>query len=368
MISGSGRAWVDIDLGALQRNALAIAARAGVPILPMVKADAYGLGATAVVRALEALEPWGYGVATVEEGAELREAGITRRILVVTPLGDDDLRAASRASLTPALSSASSIRAWESITGATRNNAPHEQGAWHLAIDTGMSRSGIRWDAVASIDEAVRAFPPEGAFTHFHSAERDDGSLERQEGRFREALAKLPARPRLLHTDNGAAIERRGRSPWDIARPGIFLYGVGCGHELTPEPVVHMRSRIVDMRTLRDGETVSYQGSYRAVGERTIATVSIGYADGLRRALSNRGSAIVRGILAPIAGLITMDMTMLDVTHIPSCRLGDVATFIGTDGDVTLTVGEVAQAGDLSPYEVLTGLRARIERRHGGAA
>jgi alanine racemase len=231
-----------------------------------------------------------------------------------------------------------------------------------------MSRSGIRWDAVGSLDDALRSCPPEGAFTHFHSAERGDGSLERQEARFRDAVAQLPARPRILHTDNGAAIERRGQSPWDVARPGIFLYGVGCGQGLTPAPVVHLRARIVDMRTLRDGETVSYQASYRAVGERTIATLAIGYADGVRRALSNRGSALVHGTVAPIAGIVTMDMTMLDVTDIPDCRIGDVATLIGTDGDQTFTVGEVAHAGDLSPYELLTGFRARIERRYEGAA
>ena len=374
MISGSGRAWVDVDLGALQRNALAIAARAGVPILPMVKADAYGLGATAVARALESLDPWGYGVATVEEGIELRDAGIRRRILVFTPLADEELRDAARAALTPALSSVSAIRTWASLAGGpvtgqrTSRAEADAANAWHLAIDTGMSRSGIRWDAVGPLDEVLRAFPPEGAFTHFQAAERADGSLERQEQRFREALALLPARPRVLHTDNGAAIERRGRSPWDIARPGIFLYGVGCGHDLTPEPVVQVRARVADLRTVRDGETVSYQGSYRAVGDRTIATLSIGYADGVRRALSNRGNAIVRGALAPIAGIVTMDMTMLDVTHIPACRVGDVATLIGTDGDVTLTVGEVARTGDLSPYELLTGFRARIERRHAGAA
>ena len=364
MISGSGRAWVDVDLGALQRNALAIAARAGVPILPMVKADAYGLGAVPVVRALESLDPWGYGVATVQEGAELRESGVTRRIMIFTPLGDDDLRDASSLTLTPALSSAAGIRTWASLAGRTGAHGH----AWHLAIDTGMSRSGIRWDALRSLDDVIRASPPEGAFTHFHSAERGDGSLERQEERFRDAVAQLPTRPAVLHTDNGAAIERRGRSPWDIARPGIFLYGVGCGNGLTPEPVVHLRARVADLRTLRDGETVSYQGSYRAVGDRVIATLSIGYADGVRRALSNRGAAIVRGALAPIAGIVTMDMTMLDVTHIPDCRVGDVATLIGSDGDVTLTVGEVAHTGDLSPYELLTGFRARIERRYAGAA
>ena len=366
MISGTGRAWVDIDLGALQRNALTIASRAGVPILPMVKADAYGLGAIAVARALEPLDPWGFGVATVAEGMELREAGIARRIVVFTPLTEDDLREAARAALTPALSAAPAIEAWIAIAR-EMFGASDARAAWHLAIDTGMSRAGMRWDDVRSLANLLRDAPPEGAFTHFHSAERADGSLERQERRFRGAIEQLPARPRFLHTDNGAAVERRGRSPWDLARPGIFLYGVGCGQGLAAEPVLHVRARVVDMRILRDGETVSYQGSYRAVGERTIATLAIGYADGLRRALSNRGSAIVRGAVAPIAGLVTMDMTMLDVTDVPGCRLGDVATLIGRDGDVTFTVGDVAQTGDLSPYELLTGFRARIARRYMGA-
>ena len=366
MISGPGRAWVDIDLGALQRNALAIAARAGVPILPMVKADAYGLGAIAVVRALEPLDPWGFGVATIGEGAELRDAGITRPIVVFTPLVEDDLREAFRLGLTPSLAERGTITAWSEMprAGGRASQAP----AWHLAIDTGMSRSGIRWDAVRTIQDALRACPPDGAFTHFHSADRRDGSLERQEERFREAVAQLPSRPRLLHTDNGAAIEYRGRSPWDLARPGIYLYGVGSGRDLGPEPVVHLRARVVDLRTLRDGETVSYHASYRAVGERTIATLAIGYADGVRRALGNRGSAIVHGAVAPIAGVVTMDMTMIDVTDVPRCRIGDVATLIGTDGGITFTVGDVAHVGDLSPYELLTGLRGRIERRYRGAA
>ena len=357
MKSGQGRAWVDIDLGALQRNALAIAARAGVPLLPMVKADAYGLGAVAVARALESVEPWGYGVATIEEGAELRDAGIERRIVVFTPLDRDELRDARALSLIPALSRADSIAWWAEL-----GEAP-----WHLAVDTGMSRAGVRWDEVHALRDTLRSAPPAGAFTHFHSADRGDGSLEVQEQRFREAVAGLPNRPAVLHTENGAAIERRGRSPWDIARPGIFLYGVGCGGAIAPQPVVHLRGRIADLRTLRDGETVSYHASYRAVGPRTIATVSIGYADGVRRALSNRGSAIVRGRLVPIAGIVTMDMTMLDVTDVPRCTVGDVATLIGTDDATTLDVGGVAQTADVSPYELLTGLRGRLHRQYHGA-
>src|ERR671912_704308 len=141
MESGLTRAWVDVDLGALQRNALAIAGRAGVPLLPMVKADAYGLGAVAVVRALESVDPWGYGVATVEEGAELRDAGIERRIVVFTPLAEEDLAGARAHDLTPALSRAAAIEAWHRLRGTS----------WHLAIDTGMSRSGIRWDAVITL-------------------------------------------------------------------------------------------------------------------------------------------------------------------------------------------------------------------------
>jgi alanine racemase len=353
MESGLTRAWVDVDLGALQRNAVAIAARAGVPILPMVKADAYGLGAVAVARALESVDPWGFGVATVDEGAELRDAGIERRIVVFTPLDGSDLGEARRRDLTPALSRAESIAAWKRLGG----------GPWQLAIDTGMSRSGIRWDALPSLHATIAEFPPEGAFTHFHSADRNDGSVDVQESRFREAVDALPERPPLLHTENGAAIEHRGRSPWSHARPGIFLYGVGCGGAIAPEPVVHLRARVADLRTVRDGETVSYLASYRAVGPRTIATLAIGYADGLRRSLSNRGSAIVRGRMVPIAGLITMDMTMIDVTGVP-CVIGDTVTLIGRDGPGLLDVGGVAAVADLSPYELLTGLRCRVHRRY----
>jgi alanine racemase len=355
MESGLTRAWVEIDLGALQRNALTIGLRASVPLLPMVKADAYGLGAIAVARALESIQPWGYGVATIEEGAELRASGITRPIVVFTPLPDAELSRLIASSLTPSLSRVESIARWIALGGA----------AWHLAIDTGMSRAGIRWDRVQALASAIREHPPSGAFTHFHSADRDPATITVQEARFREAIARLPGRPPLLHVENGAAIEQRPRSRWDMARPGIFLYGVSCTGSLAAEPVVHLRARIVDIRTLADGDTVSYLGSYRAIGPRRIATASIGYADGLRRALGNRGHAAIRGRRAPIAGLVTMDMTMLDVTDI-ECEIGDTATFIGRDGDVLIDVASVAEITDISPYEILTGLRGRLTRLYSG--
>jgi alanine racemase len=350
------RAWVEIDLGALLRNGARVAEHTGIPLLPMVKADGYGLGAVRIARALEALDPWGFGVATVSEGVELRQAGIDRPIIVFTPILAEEFDAARRGRLTPTLGSADAIRHW------SRTGMP-----WHLAVDTGMSRAGAQWNAVAELFDLLVASPPEGVFTHFHSAERDDGSRRTQEERFREALAALPRRPEIVHAENSPAAARRGPGyawKWGVARPGIFLYGVGSGPgaEIVPDPVVALRARVVDLRWIEDGETVSYAATYRAVGRRRIATLAIGYADGYRRALSNVGSAIVRGRRAPIAGLVTMDMTMLDVTDI-TCEVGDVATLIGTDGDERLEVESVAAVGQLSPYELLTGLRARLPRR-----
>ena len=325
----------------------------------MVKADGYGLGAVPVARALETLEPWGFGVATVPEGAELRAAGIARPIVVFTPLWGEDLDACRAQSLTPALGDRDSIARWTS-----------QGGAWHLAIDTGMSRAGARWDSLASLDDLLEAAPPEGAFTHFHSAERNDGSRELQEQRFADAVARLPRRPPLLHAENSAAIERVDASRWDLIRPGIFLYGVGSGpgSRISPEPVVAVRARVVDVRVLESGETVSYGATYHAVGRRRIATLPLGYADGYRRALSNRGTVLVRGARAPVAGIVTMDMTMLDVTDV-ACEVGDVVTLAGCDGGHRLDIADLALAGDLSPYEVLTGLRGRTERVYleGGA-
>src|SRR2546423_920046 len=351
------RARVEVDLGALQRNAAAVARRAGVPLLPMVKADAYGLGAAGVVNALEAVNPWGYGVATVTEGEELRAAGVAKSIVVFTPLLEEELTRARSARLTPTLGFPPEIEAWHRTRG----------GAWHLAIDTGMSRAGIPWRELRGISQLLEMLPPEGAFTHFHSAELDDGTLEAQETLFRGALAELPSRPRLLHTANSAAIARQGRSEWDLVRPGIFLYGVGSGRRaaIQPEPVVHLRAPVVEVRGLEAGDTVGYDATVRVDRTARIATLAIGYADGYPRSLSNRGSVLVDGTLAPIVGTVTMDMTMIDVTTV-RCEVGDVATLIGRDGNTVLTVERVADDAGMSPYELLTGLRSRAQRSYTG--
>jgi alanine racemase len=340
-------------LGALRRNGTALATRARVPLLAVIKADGYGLGAVRVAGALEPLDPWGFGVATVAEGLELRDAGVSRPILVLSPVLPDEYDSMRGATLRPSLGSAGAISEW------TRNGG----GPWHLSIDTGMNRAGIPWTEVDALRETLRRAAPEGAYTHFHSADLNDDSVGEQLRRFRCALEAMPSRPRYLHAENSPAIERGRESPWDLARPGVFLYGVGggAGAKVSPEPVAHLRARVIDLRTVNDGDTVSYGATWRASGRRRIATLGIGYADGYRRALSNRGSVLLNGQRAPVAGIVTMDMTMIDVTDVP-CEIGDVATLIGRDGNAVLTVDEVAATADVLSYELLVGLKLRVPR------
>jgi len=352
------RAWLEVDLGALARNAAALGGRAGVQLIPMIKADAYGLGAEQVAHALEPLAPMAYGIATIEEGSELRAAGITRPLIVFTPLLPEEMEPANLERLTPTLGSVEEITAWAMY------GSPY-----HLSIDTGMARAGIPWREVRSLSPVIRAQPPMGAFTHFHSPQIDDDSMVEQERRFRDAVAQLPVRPAILHTDSSAAIVRHGRSPWDAVRPGIFMYGVGSGEGagLAPECVVHLKARIVETRWLEAGDTVSYDATWTAPSSSLIATLPLGYADGYPRGASNRGRAVVRGRVVPIRGRVTMDMMMIDVTD-TGAEAGDVVTLMGDAAATSAPVdlGAIAALADMSPYELLTGLRSRLHRTYRG--
>lgn len=356
MVHRLDRAWMDVDLGALVRNARTSQSRAGVPLIPMIKADAYGLGAEPVAKALESLEPYAYGIATVAEGRALRRAGITRPLIVFTPLLADEYATARELALTPTLGSTEEITRWcEDDDGAT---------GWQLSIDTGMSRAGVPWRETGGLRALLEQYPPAGAFTHFHSAELDDGSMAEQEQRFRDAVATLPARPPWLHTDASAAIVRHGRSEWDAIRPGVFLYGVGseAGPELDPEPVVHVHARIVETRWIEPGDTVSYDATYEVETRRRIATIPMGYADGYPRVLGNRGSALTSDAVVPVVGLVTMDMIMLDVTE-SDAQIGDEVTLIGAgENGESIGLGELGRLAEMSYYEILTGLGSRLDR------
>jgi alanine racemase len=356
----TARAWVDVDLGALLANARTLVGLTGTRLLPMVKANGYGLGALAVARALEPLDPWGYGVASVEEGAALRAAGIDRPLLVVSPLLPGAVEAHLAHDLRPTIGDVPALEAW-----CARGPRP-----FHVEIDTGMSRAGLRWDDAPALAAAATLLRDadgwEGLFTHFHSAERDPASVAAQWARFQGVLATMPRRPALTHAANsGGALLGRAYAG-DLIRPGIFLYGGGAGGP-DPRPVVTLRARVVAVRRIEAGDTVSYGATWRAPRATTVATLALGYADGFLRAARDPGGAPasprlveLNGEVVPVVGRVTMDMTMVDAgtgRPVP----GDVATIFG--GRVSLDQ-QAAAAGTIS-YEMLTALSPRIPRRYG---
>ena len=348
------RAWVEVDLAAVVENARTVARVAGTRLLPVVKANGYGVGAVAVCRALELLDPWGYGVATLDEGAELRDAGITRPLVVLMPVPPVLFDAADRIGLTPTLGDREALAAWTA-----RGERP-----FHLEVDTGMGRSGVRWDELAAIRDLVDTPAFEGCYTQFHSAERDDGSLERQLERFLSAVAAFPRRPTLLHVANSAAAMRGPRYALDLVRPGVFLYGGTVGGGLPePRPVVSLRARVLAVRRVERGEGVSYGALWRAPAQTRVATLGIGYADGVRRTvgLGGRAAALLGHGRCPFVGAVTMDLAMVEVGA-RSVQVGDVATLLGAANGDAILLEEYALTADVLQHEALTALRGRLPR------
>lgn len=351
------RAWVEVDLAAVLENARTLARLSGTRLLPVVKADAYGTGAVAVSRALEAVDPWGFAVATIDEGCELRAAGVTRPILVLIPARPESFGDYQGAKLTATLGDGAAVHAWRG-----------RGAAYHLEIDTGMNRTGVKWDAIGPLVDALDTPELEGAFTQLHSADRRDSSAATQLQRFREAVGSLRRRPALLHVANSAAALQGGDFAGDLARPGLFLYGGHAADWLpAPRPVVSLRARVCAVRRVAAGETVSYGGSWVAKGATTIATLPIGYADGLVRGLAaGGGQVLLRGRWCPVVGVVTMDFTMIDAGE-GQVEMGDVATLIGADesNGARITLPEFASWSGLIQYQVLTNLGARLQRIHG---
>ena len=355
----TARAWVDVDLGALVTNARTVAAACGVRLLPMVKANGYGLGAVEIVRALEKVDPWGFGVASIEEAASLRAAGIRRPILLVTPLIPDWIEQCLALDLRPSLGDSVTLERWVS------------QGSksFHIEIDTGMSRAGVRWNDHATLARfgalLERAAGWEGAFTHFVAAESDTPATRRQWERFQEALRALPRKPSMIHAANSAASLHGKSFAGDLVRPGIFLYGGGAG-TIAPRGVAALRGRVVAVRSLDTGDTVGYGATWRADRPVTVATIGLGYADGFPRGTPAVGrerhqrAVELNGKLASVVGRVTMDMCMVSVDA--GVALGDVATAFGG----LLSLDEQAHAAGTISYELLTRLGPRVTRRYQG--
>jgi alanine racemase len=363
------RAWIEVSVDAARANFLRIREAAGAAgVIPMVKADAYGLGAARVAGALESLEPRAYGVATAEEGEALRTLGVERPILVFTPIPHGSIEAAAQAKLICCASSLDTLDRW---AAAAQRHGPL---AFHVEIDTGMGRAGFDFRETGSWAHAVRArVGPQltwsGAYTHFHSADANDGTATAaQWGRFRDAVAQLPVSSEdlLLHASNSAAALRWPEYAADAVRPGIFLYGghpaPGVKDVPAPARVASVRARLVHVHDVPPGSTAGYGATHVARGWERWGTVAIGYGDGYPRALGNRGRVLVNGQRVRVVGRISMDLTVVDISGVAGAAAGDIVTLIGRDGDEEITVDEVAtQAGTIS-YEILTGFTARLPR------
>jgi alanine racemase len=233
---------------------------------------------------------------------------------------------------------------------------------FHLEIDTGMARAGIRWDESERL--AAAASPHlEGAFTHLHSADADGDSVRIQWTRFRQALACLDRRPMLIHVANSSGIWRLDER-LDLVRPGVFLYGGSAGgHAPPPRTVATLRARVVSTRRVHSGESVSYGAEWQAGRDTGIATLGIGYADGVPRSLKGRAQVLLRGRRRPVVGRVTMDMLMVEAED---AAPGDVATLIGADGEYAITLDEFAGWAGTISYEILTGLGSRLPREYKG--
>lgn len=349
----SPRAWVDVDLDAVVANARRVAEVSGARLLPMVKANGYGLGAVPVARALDPLDPWGFGVATVEEGAELRSAGIGRPVVVFTPVIGPWVEAMVRHELRPIIGDVAALDQWLAA-------APGRP--FHIGIDSGMARAGIAHDdhaTLAAVRERLAGIAAyEGLASHFHSADTDAASMEAQDRRFQVAAAALGPRPPLVHLANSAAALRGRRFAGDLVRPGIYLYGGRAGAEV-PRPAAALRAMTVAVRRIASGASVSYGATWHASEPTRLATIAIGYADGVPRSLSNRGQVELAGRRVPIRGRVTMDMLLVEAPD--GVEVGDVATIFG--GLVTLD--EQADLAGTISYELLTSLGNRVRRRYG---
>ena len=361
--------WVDIDLAALRRNFQLIRRiiPKDMPVLAVVKANAYGHGAVEVSRILMEEGADLLGVATVEEGKELRRCGIGGRVLIMGRMVGAEADQALRWHLeltVPHMSLAEDISEAAQRRGTTVKV--------HLKTDTGMTRLGVPWQEAAESAARIQDLPGldlVGVYTHFANADlADTGVTDTQIQRFQEvrrALAEAGLDEGLCHMANSAAI-LTARSPEDIGvRPGIMIYGSSPSASLLREemaPILTWRCRVIQVKTVPEGTGISYGHDFVTRQATTVATISVGYADGYPRSLTNRGRVLIRGQRAPVLGRVTMDMTMVDVTDIDGVKPGDEVVIIGRQGEAAITADEVAEQAGTINYEIYCGISQRVPR------
>jgi alanine racemase len=376
-----GRTWAEVCLAALEENFHAIQKHVGngVTICAVVKADGYGHGAVECARALESEGAEWLGVTDAAEGLALRGAGTRARILLMTGIwkGEEDGIVAQN--LTPTIWEPWHIEALERAARKRHGDLPSHRLPVHLKLDTGMNRLGAAKEALPHLCEMLSAckhLTLEGVSTHFASAEvLDAEDARRQMKCFEEGLAVLRIyglRPPLIHMGNSAAMSARPETWKTMVRPGIALYGYSLAFtrggepaavaDLALRPVLSWKTRVLTVKEVAAGQAVGYMGTFVTQARSRIAVLPVGYADGYPRLLSNRARVIVGGGYAPVVGRVSMDLTIVDVSHIRGVAVGDEVVLIGQGGGKSVDAVELARLCESVPYEILCGLSQRVPR------
>lgn len=357
--------WAEIDLDAFERNVASIASQLprGTRLVAMLKANAYGHGAVELARRCTSEHVAMIGVALVEEGVELRRAGIELPILVLGPLSEAQVRIALEHELTLGVPGPEELEVVARV-------ARERDVAVHLKLDSGMGRMGVIESELSRVVELVRSAPRlriDALYTHFANAgDVNDPFTDEQLAQFdrmRAALREAGITAPMHHAANSAATVRH-MTPGDFARVGIALYGAEPLDANSPrlEPVMRWRTAIGRLKTLPAGHAIGYGMTFHTTRVSRIATLPVGYADGYRRGLSNRGEVLVRGRRAPVVGRVSMDLTTIDVTDIPDAQLGDEVVLLGAQGEDEITAEELARKLDTISYEVFCGVGVRVPR------
>ncbi|MGA7624009.1 MAG: alanine racemase [Candidatus Acidiferrales bacterium] len=371
--------WAEISLEAILHNLRVIRKQVGShrKILAVVKSNAYGLGAVPISKALQKAGTEWFGVTCANEGIELREAGIRKRILILTGFWPGEEKRLIKNNLTPTIFRLDDLAHWECSAKAVgvKRRVP-----FHLKINTGMNRLGISPDEIETFVRKLaecKHIELEGTFTHFASAEDFTAQqTDDQERIFRECLQRmreLGLSPGIVHMANSGAICARPSTLGDMVRPGAILYGYYQSFDPPQKkqevvgqirlvPCLALRARIISVRDLAEGQSVGYAARFVTARPSRIAVINAGYADGIVRVRTNRGCALVRGRRVALVGTISMDLTMLDITDVPEAKLGDVVTVYGKDGDASIEVSDVAREIGTVTSDLLCALGTRVPK------
>jgi len=366
------RAWAEVELSAIAHNLKFAQVRVGssVGIMAIVKSNAYGHGAVEVAREVERQGGRALGVASPAEGVELRQAGIRIPILVTGSSLEDEIEAAVDCDLSLSLSPPELLTPILSAARKLKRTA-----RVHLLIDTGMSRDGVKVEDALELAEHIAETPElvlDGTYTHFATAALPDKTFcYEQLDRFNRVLNAMLGRdihPGNVHCANSSAVFTLPASHFDMVRQGISLYGIAPSAHIRAEadlmPAMTVKTRVMSVQQIGPGESVGYFREYVATRPTRLATLAMGYADGLRLAMSHKGQVLIHGRRASYTGRVMMDTAVVDVTSIPGVRAGDEVTIIGKSGRNEIKVEEVAALWESTPYEVFSTLGRRVRLIH----